>query len=623
MKKIKYVLFFLLILLDITLIPWLLVFPIYFQRYGFSASSHWIALFLILPKFLIDFFKDGKLFKIWLAVQPIIAILSILLLTNKRAKFSNGKDGIGGPNAAGSGQHGTSRWQTEKETDSTTTVWNISKPQPKKGGIVLGMKNTGNDKKVWLSTDDTHNLIIGTTRSGKTRKCIMPTIWELAKTGESMVLSDPKGELYDRTSKYLKDNGYEIVLVDFRNPRRGNRWNLIKPVVDAVRKGKNGDINEMAIASEYAWDIAHAIVYQRPQTGEPIWADGAESVIASLILLTAMEADEDNKKHMTSVYQTLYTLGCCSEDEDFPPIVDYINSLPASHPARAAFAAATLAPGRTRASFFTGVAASLRLFADPSIAYLTSVQDHNLADVGKRKTAVFLIIPDERATRHVLASLYIDQTYQALVDLANENRGRLPIRVNFILDEFGNLPAITDFDKKITVAGGRGMRFTLVIQDLGQLKERYKASAQTITGNCHTWVYILTTDIETAKVISQKTGRYTVETESYSSQIRGHDVSSGSSHNLAGRELLLPDEILRWPDEMALVLRARQYPARLPMPDLSKWPADRELTFIDDNLIDKKEFRNDVEIWTPNIFEDDFDDDSIDKKDDHNVLDSI
>lgn len=117
----------------------------------------------------------------------------------------------------------------------------------------------------------------------------------------------------------------------------------------------------------------------------------------------------------------------------------------------------------------------------------------------------------------------------------------------------------------------------LVTQDIAQLKRHYRESAQTITGNCHTWIYLLTADVETARLISAKTGQYTVETDSYSSQVRTDAATTGVNYSTTGRALLLPDEVMRWPQDMSLVLQARNFPMKLPLPDLSKWPADREL----------------------------------------------
>ena len=144
------------------------------------------------------------------------------------------------------------------------------------------------------------------------------------------------------------------------------------------------------------------------------------------------------------------------------------------------------------------------------------------------------------------------------MDLANQHKGRLPIRVNYLLDEFGNIPAIADFTTKITTAGGRGIRFTLAVQGIDQLSEHYPHRENTIMGQCWTWIYILTSDIKTAELISLKCGNYTVATESYSSsaQVSG-TRSEGVSQGLTSRPLIMKDEVLRWPVDFALVLRTR------------------------------------------------------------------
>jgi type IV secretion system protein VirD4 len=556
---------------DIFILPLILKFPEFLIVNPVGAVTGWTDFIrlnpLIGPILLLE---GGKFFRLWLYMQPIVfaGFFWLLWQPGIRKRRNRISDGVGGPEAAEySIVHGSSRWQTKKEIDRNTTPWQVDRV-PEKGGIVLGFDP--DRRKAWLETNDLHTLIIGATRSGKTRRLILPTIWQLAKAGESMILTDPKGELCYRSRDYLKKQGYNIILLDFRNPRRGNYWNPIFPVIQAVSR------EDYSKASEAAWDIAHMIVWQKEHTGDPLWPNGEESVIAAMILLTALEAPEEKLKHMGTAYSILYSLGAADEGGTLP-LNDYVTELPVGHPAKAAYGTALLAPYRTRASFFTGASADLRLWADPSIVHLTSKQDHSLDMPGKKKTAVFLVIPDEKSTRHVLASLYIDQTYSALIGLATESGGRLPIRVNFLLDEFGNLPSINDFDKKLTVAAGRGIRFVLVTQDIAQLKRHYRESAQTITGNCHTWIYLLTADVETARLISAKTGQYTVETDSYSSQVRTDAATTGVNYSTTGRALLLPDEVMRWPQDMSLVLQARNFPMKLPLPDLSKWPADREL----------------------------------------------
>lgn len=549
-------------------------------------------------KSLIKILAEDRFLHVFLTLQGLVVLLCVLIIWETKIKRQNKKmDGVEGPEAAGKGQYGTSRWQTEEETDACSTVWKID-GELERGGTILGMDP--DQRKAWVDSDDTHKLIIGTTRSGKTRTVIYPTIYANAKAGESMILTDPKGELYDRTSDYLREQGYDVVVLDFLDPGRGNRWNPMQNVLQALR-----DKNESA-AAEAAWNTAHLLAHQKDSKGDSIWVDGSESVIAALIFAIAKEAEKEDQKHMTSVYKTLAELGEVQKVivgntlMDYVPLNEFFKKLPKDHPARDAFATARLSPEKMRGSFFGSVSVMLRLFADPGVAYLTSSQDHNLEDVGRKKTAVFLIIPDENTTRHPLAALYVDQTYQALVKLSRKTRNRLPIRVHMLLDEFGNMPQFKDFVAKLTVSGGRGILWNVVVQGIGQIKKTYGAdSLDTILGNCHTWIYILTADEGTAKKISFMTGRYTIETDNISTSSSGKNhTSTGMSSNLTGRELRTPDEIMRWPKEMSLLLRLRYHPAKLPCPDITKWPCDELFQWREDN--DERTVRQ-IPIFIPDV----------------------
>ena len=565
-----------LILFDLLVLPSALRIPQMVADHALNAASVWVANFNILQaaKLVVT---DPKIRQLWILCQPLLFVIALSWfwkdLPSKRNRV---KEGVGGPEAAGMGQFGTSRWQSEKETTQSTTVWHF-KQAVARGGIILGV--ILQKAMAWIVDQDLHTLIIGATRSGKTRRLLFPTLWMLAHAGESMILTDPKGELHHRSSLFLRKKGYDVVVLDFREPGRGNRWNPMFPVVEALDKG---DVVE---ATQQAWSIAHMFVYQKPgaEKSEPIWNNGAESVIAALILAVAMEAPATNQKHLTSVYKTLAELGESQKVKvgsallDYVPLNEYFKQLPLDHPARDAFATARLAPERTRGSFYATCASLLRLFSDPSISHLTGSQDHRLEDVGNKKTAAFLVIPDDDTTRHSLAALYIDQTYKALVKLANQQGGRVPIRVNNLLDEFGNMPMIKDFSTKLTVSGGRGIRWNLIVQDFNQLKAAYPDTWETIIGNCQTTIYLRTQHTGTAKRISEMCGKYTIQTDNSSVQIRGIDASHGQSSGLTGRDLLTMDEVLRWPKDQALVLRGGEFPARLPLPDLSQWPADKEL----------------------------------------------
>ncbi len=589
-----------LILFDILLLPWVLSLIPLFIQHNIAAPTMWIESFSLIDIILV--FENEAIRAIWLACQGLIALCFLLLFWKDvpKKKYKIGE--LGGPEAAGHGEHGTSRLQTAKEIDLTSTVWFTDKPLDK-GGAILGMapyatystkKLNGIFHKVWLDTEDTHTLLIGTTRSGKSRRNILPAIWTNGQAGESMIVTDPKGELYKKTQSYLREKGYRIVLLDFRTPTRGNHWNPMDGVNEAIQ---NGDLSK---ASKIAWDIA-AMISPVPTRGDDIWANGTQSVLAATILAVSMEADSDKKKHLGSVYQMLIDLGkpIILNKQPFVPLNHYFSTLPMGHIAKSAFGTASLAPTGQRGSFYTGAAAKLRLWSDPNIAFMTSKQDHEMQTFGEEKTAVFLVIPDEETTYHVLASLYINQAYQALISSANRNEDRLKIRTNFLLDEFGNLPVIPNFDTKITVSLGRGIRFTLVVQSIDQIRNHYRDSVKTILGNCHTWIYLLTTDQETADEVSKRTGNYTIESESTSSTVQQKGYTRGFSSGTTRRALFDANEILRWPKDKSLVLRARQHPAVMYSPDLSEWQAYAD--FVEDNRAVEKDSL-DVAYYVPDIW---------------------
>lgn len=590
--KFRLMLLIVLLTINVFALPLLLQLPWYVKEQGFQAGLAGWKQFVAQKPF--DgpavLLREEQTRTVWYYFQPMVAAAVIGIFTHyglmrrKRA----GKD-IGGPDAAGQGQFGTARWQTEKEMQSNFYLWNIGKELPR-GGVVLGAKRQGKKFFAWLDTDDTHTLLIGSTRSGKSRRQIMPSIWTIARAGESMIIPDPKKELFDTTAGYLWEQGYNVILLDFQDPGSGNRWNLLHPVIKRLQS------SDAAGASKAAKQVAHMLTYQfqRPEDykGDKIWPQSQKSLTAALALAVSMEAPEP-ARHMGSIYRTLTSLG----KNGGKGLDEYFDSLDDDHPAKVAYGVAAMAESKLRNGIFTGAAAQLEMWSDPGVCWLTAEQDHDLAAPGREKTAVFIVVPDEDSSLHILAALYIAQTYQALTELARANGGRLDKRVHFLLEEFGNLPPIPDFAEKVTLAGGRGMKFLLAVQGLDQIKKRYKDDATTITGNCNTWVYLSTADYETARLLSEKTGKYTQQTESLSAQVRKVDHTRGVSYGLAGRSLLLPDEVYRWPVGWSLVFRGRTNPARLPLPDLSAWPAADEFGEPANTL--SKEAIVQPEIWVP------------------------
>lgn len=431
------------------------------------------------------------------------------------------------------------------------------------GGVVIGVKKEGDSERIYYIGEDSHVLCIGATRSGKTRNLVVQSICTLGLAGESIVVSDPKAELYHYTSEFLQKLGYRVLVLDFRTPAKSMRYNLLQPIINAINCGDT-DKAEML-----AWDLTNNLVGK--SEGEKIWTNGECSIIAAAILCVVC----DNKRrpdyqNLTNVYwfiaEMVKTIG------NKMPLLEYVKKLPPSHPAKALLSISDVAPSRTRGSFYTSALTTLRLFTSRSIYSMTHTSDFDLQDIGKEKSALFIILPDEKTTFYPVASLIVSQQYELLANLADTRGGRLKQRVNFMLDEFGNFTTINDFTNKLTVGGGRGMRFNLFIQSFSQLKEKYDDDiSDTIKANCQTWVYLQADDMDTLREISEKLGTYTVSSYQLSSNHAKYSTPS-SSHTLSliERKLLNVDEVRRVARPYQIIT-SRTHPAMMFSPDLSQW----------------------------------------------------
>ena len=251
------------------------------------------------------------------------------------------------------------------------------------------------------------------------------------------------------------------------------------------------------------------------------------------------------------------------------PLVQFIQDLPQNSPVRPALSIAEIAPSKMRGSFYTSALTTLDLFNDPYIHSMTSDTSFDYESTGDRKRAIFIILPDDRGTYYPLASLFVYEQYQALVRAADERGGRLKRRVNFVCDEFGNFVKIPDFDKFVTVGGGRGIRFVLYVQNLNQIYQRYGDKlGRTICANCETWIYLQTDEDTTLKEISGKLGKYTIKSPNISGSSNGN---SSGGYSFTGRDLLDVSELKRIRRPYQLVT-SRNDPAIMYAPDISQTP---------------------------------------------------
>ena len=503
----------------------------------------------------------------------------------------------GGPAAAGRGQHGTAHWRGRADLRRGFTRWAAplaprhamsqtsdpllapaDLPSTLPSGILVGAEGAHG---AWVLGRDEHALILGSTGAGKTRRLIVPSIGVIGTAArESLVLTDPKGEVYDMTAAWLESRGYETVRIDLIEPAPGRtrQFNPVARVSEALHpdggSGQPGRPNYAKAALE-ARKIAHILTYASGSltSTEPIWINGQMALTTALILAVAQLAPP-GQRHLGSVYATLMD----GKAEDGAVLDEMFAGLPANHPAALAYGTVQLSQGKTRASFLTSTAGALQMWGDPEIAWLTAHNALDLATVGRRPTAVYLILPFEEKSRYSIAGLYVSQMFAALAQEARLQGGELGTPVNFLLDEMGNMPAFPDFDQFITVCRSLGIRLTMALQNIEQLTKHYEKTARTIRGNAGTWLFLKTADLQSAEEVSKILGKYTTRVENHSrpvvswfSSAAANIGSASESDGLSARSLVEPDELLRWPPGRVLVWQAGHAPADLPLPDLSAW----------------------------------------------------
>ena len=487
------------------------------MKFKFVASSRDVVIFLIFAAFLLYVVALGVLNIPSLARQGtfyglnpleafspeyiyytlffyILALAGLIMSVN--SYFFEFEDGVGlniGEKSGG----GYSHWAKAKEIKLDENVKRVEANALKSD--YAGVPLISNGTELWVDNGSYHTLVIGATGSGKTQDTILPTIKILAKKGESVVVTDPKGEIYEKAGGLLKKKGYNIILLNFRNPQNGNSWN---PLELPYRLYKNGNQDK---AIELLDDLALNILYEESNNNDPFWEKTAADYFAGIALAMFEDTTED-KININSINMTA-TVG---EDKfgGSTYIKEYFNM---KDPASAAYVNASgtvMAPSETKGGIISVFKQKVKLFASrENLSEMLSYSDFKMDSIGKQPTALFIIIQDEKKTYHSLATILIKQIYETLIDVAQANGGALPIRTNFLLDEFANMPPLKDVTTMITAARSRQIRFTMIIQNFAQLNKVYgKDDAETIKGNCGNIIYLISTELAALEEISKLCG---------------------------------------------------------------------------------------------------------------------
>lgn len=443
-----------------------------------------------------------------------------------------------------------------------------------------------------------HSLIIGATGSGKTTTFINPMIQLLGATacGSSMIMTDPKGELFSLHSQYLQDRGYNVLLLDLRDTYSSSRWNPLGDIWDMyqeyVQMGKgivahrdsmndypdlvrpDGDAQEsemwfewrgnayadpthcqddvsvkrQQIYDEMYEDLNDLISVICPVENEkdPVWEKGARSIIMATAL-AMLEDSEDPRLGMTKDKFNFFNINkaLTNSENEFQALKDYFNGRNKLSQAYTLSRQVLTAADTTLSSYMSITFDKLNMFNDRGLCGLTSATDVDAASFADKPTALFMKIPDEKDTRHGLAAVFVLCMYKALIKVASAREDlSLPRNVYFILDEFGNMPKIEKFDKMITVGRSRKIWFNMVVQSYSQLSNVYgNEVADIVKSNCGMKMFIGSNDIGTCEEFSKLCGNMTVRTTSTSSAIGAKEGDINLSSQTQVRPLIYPSEL--------------------------------------------------------------------------------
>ena len=363
-----------------------------------------------------------------------------------------------------------------------------------------GIPLINDGKELWVDNGEYHNLVIGSTGSGKTQLVVLPLVKLLAKKGESMIITDPKGEIYRDNAVELRKRGYNVIVLNFREPQKGSAWN---PLILPYELYKSGDKDK---AIELLDDLAINILYDDKNKADDFWEKTAANYFVGLALALFEDATEE-QININSI-NLMSALG----EERFRSgtyLKEYFSTKDPSSPAYVNLASVLVAAAETKNSIFAVFYQKIKLFAArENISEMLAYNDINMKGIGRQKTAVFLIVQDEKKTLHPLVTTFIKQCYESLIDVAQENPdGKLKYRTNFILDEFANMPPLKDVTTMVTAARSRLIRMTFIIQNYSQLYQVYgKENGETIKGNCGNIVYLISSELSALEEISKMAG---------------------------------------------------------------------------------------------------------------------
>ena len=488
----------------------------------------------------------------------------------------------------GDGQHGTARWATPTEVRKTfrsvpfqPALWRKGEHLPGAQGLVLGCTGKKGQLTALVDSDDIHCLMIGASGVGKTAFFLYPNLEYACASGMSFFASDTKGDLARNYGAIARDcYGYQVAVVDLRNPTRSDGYNLLTLInhyMDVCRKEPT-NLAARAKSEKYSKILSKTIINPDGENfaQNQYFYDAAEGVLTAVILLLAeylppkrIHGELRERRHIVSVFklvQELLAPSILPGKNEFQLLMD---RLPETHKAKWFSGSALTAAEQSMASVMSTVLSRLNTFLDSELEQVLCFDSAIDAEsFAAKKSAIFLILPEEDSTKNFMAGLMIQTLSRELFSVAEEHDGKLPSRVVFFCDELGTMPA---FDILPLFSAGRSRRLTLVpiIQSLAQLEKNYgKEGAEILTDNCQDTIFGgFAPNSQTAEVLSKALGNRTVLRGSIS---RGKNDPS-QSLQMIERPLMTPDELKSISKGHFIVMKTGTHPMQARLRLFLEW----------------------------------------------------
>ena len=482
-------------------------------------------------------------------LQALLGILllggGIFAIVKLHDKFDGKERDPRGFAKSKSGVYGTAAWMSEGEMKGLLEVSPIEQAE----GTILGEYK---GKTVCLPKDTKLNrniAVFGASGTMKSRAVIRNALFQALRRGESVVVTDPKGELYADTAELYRQNGYEVKIFNLVEPQHSDSWNCMADL--------GGD-------TLMAQVLTNVIIGNTSSVkGDHFWDNGEGNLLKALVLYVDRDKTRDAKtKHLPTVYRML-------TQNSEAQITAIFEKLPLDHPARAPYNLFAQASDTVRSGIILGLGTRLQVMQNKAVQAITGRSDIDLSLPGKSKCAYFIVLSDQDTTMAFLSSLFFSFLFIKLTRYADSRpERRCDVPVNLILDEFNNVGRIggaedsSDFARSLSVCRSREIRVMLAVQSLGQLQNRYPNNLWAeIIGNCDVQLMLGCADDVTAEYFSGRSGDMSIEVNSTMTVRKTLAVAQiipqyRHTEGQGRRRLLTPDEVLRLPnDEMLCVIR--------------------------------------------------------------------